>query len=308
MDKIFETGGQKPLLFLGPMAGVTDCVFRRLAHEHGCEYSCTEMVSAKGLYYHSPGTEELLTINPELEGKVAIQIFGSEPKIMAWAAKQLESRPNYALDINMGCPVPKVFKNGEGSALLKNPQLAGDIIKAVKDATSKPVTAKMRVGIGSESYDYVGFAKALEEAGADAVAVHGRTREQYYSGRADRQKIKEIKEALSIPVIANGDVTSLSGAEDMMDETGCELVMIGRAAMGNPWVFEGREPDKEELKETIHKHLMLLVEFKGSNRGIKEMRKHVAWYIKGGKGAAALRNKINQATTIAEIESLLKEI
>jgi len=295
----------KPVM--APMAGVTDCVFRYFVHKEGAALSYTELVSAKGLYYKSPGTEELLHID-EREGDVFIQLFGSEEDMIAYAVKHLEDRPNIGIDINMGCPVPKVFKSGEGSALLKTPDLAARLIEAAKNNTSKLVTAKMRIGIDENPYDYVAFAKKLEEAGADMVAVHARTRKQYYSGKANWEAIKNIKDELKIPVIGNGDVQSLEDAEQMKAQTGCDIVMIGRAAMGNPWIFSGRKPGKEEIKEQILEHVNMLCEFKGEKRAIKEMRRHTSWYLKGIKGAPEFRRKVNTAATAAEIEELLKEI
>ncbi|MDO5331087.1 MAG: tRNA dihydrouridine synthase DusB [Bacillota bacterium] len=292
---------------MAPMAGVTDSVYRYFVHREGAGLSYTELISAKGLYYKSPGSVELLYID-EREGDVGIQLFGNDPDIIANVVRDLEGRPNVLIDINMGCPVPKVFKNGEGSALLQNPDLAARLVEAAKKNTKKPVTCKMRIGIDDSPYDYVGFAKRLEEAGADAVAVHGRTRQQYYSGSANWEAIKEIKEELKIPVIGNGDVFSLEDADRMKNETGCDFVMIGRGALGNPWIFSGKKPSTEEIKEQILEHVRLVVEYKGERRGIKEMRKHTSWYLKGVKGAAEFRRKVNYAETSAEIESLLKEI
>lgn len=292
---------------MAPMAGVTDSVYRYIVHKKGAALSYTELVSAKGFYYKSKATEEILYID-EKEGNVGIQLFGSEPDVIAYAVRELEGRPNALIDINMGCPVPKVFKNGEGSALLQNPDLAAKIIDAAKANTKKPVTCKMRIGIDDTPYDYVAFAKKMQEAGADAIAVHARTRQQYYSGKANWEAIKHIKEELKIPVIGNGDIFSLDDANRMKDETGCDFVMVGRGAMGNPWIFSGVTPTKEEIKEQILEHLHLLVEYKGEKRGIKEMRKHTSWYLKGIKGAAEFRRKVNYAETSAEIESLLKEI
>lgn len=295
----------KPVM--APMAGVTDCVFRYFVHREGAELTYTELVSAKGFYYKSPGTEELLTIH-EREGDVGIQLFGSEPEMIAYAVRELEGRPNVLIDINMGCPVPKVFKNGEGSALLKNADLAAKLVDAAKANTKKPVTCKMRIGINQDPYDYVSFAKKLEEAGADAVAVHGRTREQYYSGKANWDAIKEIKSELKIPVIGNGDAFTLDDAKRLKEHTGCDCVMIGRGALGNPWVFSGKKPSKEEIINQILEHMQLLIEFKGEVRGIKEMRRHTSWYLKGIQGAAEFRRRVNSAASAAEIASLLKEI
>lgn len=301
-------------LMLAPMAGVTDAVFRQISHEHGCEYSCTEMVSAKGLYYQSKETRALFEIDPEKEGKVAIQIFGSDPKIMGWAAKELSKEPCSGIDINMGCPVPKVFKNGEGSALLLHPELAARIVESVKENTDKPVSVKMRIGIAGRhdgehsSYDYVSFAKAIERAGADEIAIHARTREDYYSGHSDWSAIADVVEALNIPVIGNGDVRSFEDAKRMIEETGCSGVMIGRGAMGNPWIFENRNPAKEEVIETINEHLDFAVERYGEYKAVLEARKQISWYTKGIKGASLLRNKLNSANSKEELRTLLKEI
>ena len=307
-------------LILAPMAGVTDSVFRRICHEHGCLESVTEMVSAKGMYYKSRDSFELLETNPELEGNVKVQIFGSDPEIMGEVASWLESSPCTGVDINMGCPVPKVFRNGEGSALLLNTELAERIVSGVKAKTSKPVSVKMRIGItrcteedgtsdySKNPYDYVSFAKALENAGADEIAIHARTREDYYSGKADWLAIKKIKDALTIPVIGNGDVRSFEDAERMISETGCDAVMIGRGSMGNPWVFENRKPDKEELLETINHHLDLSMEKYGEKRAVLQARSQIGWYTKGIKGASLVRNRINCASSREELREILKEI
>ena len=315
---------------LAPLAGISDSAFRRLARRQGAALSCTEMVSAKGLYYKSPGTEELLAIDPS-EGPVGIQIFGSEPDMIAFAADKLKDRPNAFLDINMGCPVPKVVKNGEGSAMLLDPDNAARCVEAaVKHGGGKPVTVKMRIGFygqpgqagnGGESgadggspeerntYDYVGFAKLMERAGASAVAVHGRTREQYYSGKADRNAIAEIAAALSIPVAGNGDVRSAEDARDMIQKTGCRIVLVGRAALGNPWIFaEWQDPKAgkrfrtaEEISAEMLKHFMLLQQIKGERTAVMEMRKHFGWYTKGVRGAAELRRQVNTAQDAAEM-------
>jgi len=301
-------------LMLAPMAGVTDAVFRQIAHEHGCNYSCTEMVSAKGLYYQSKETRALLEINPEKEGNVAIQIFGSDPKIMGWAAKELSKEPCSGIDINMGCPVPKVFKNGEGSAMLLNPGLAAEIVSSVKENTDKPVSVKMRIGIAKRadgehsSYDYVSFAKELEKAGADEIAVHARTREDYYSGHSDWSAIADVVKAVKVPVVGNGDVRSFEDARRMQEETQCSAVMIGRGAMGNPWIFENLSPSKEEIIEVINQHLDLAVERYGEYKAVREARKQISWYTKGIKGASLLRNKLNSANSKEELRILLKEI
>ena len=309
---------------LAPLAGISDSAFRRLAREQGAALSCTEMVSAKGLYYKSPGTEELLAIDPS-EGPVGIQIFGSEPDMIAFAADKLKDRPNAFLDINMGCPVPKVVKNGEGSAMLLDPDNAARCVEAaVEHSGGKPVTVKMRIGFygkpggagslqtGSadagqterNTYDYVGFAKLMERAGASAVAVHGRTREQYYSGKADRNAIAEIADALTIPVAGNGDVQSAEDARRMMAQTGCRLVLVGRAALGDPWIFaEWQDPKAgkryrtaEEISAMMLRHFELLQQIKGERTAVMEMRKHFGWYTKGVRGAAELRRQVNTAS------------
>ena len=314
---------------LAPLAGISDSAFRRLAAEQGAALSCTEMVSAKGLYYRSPGTEELLAIDPS-EGPVGIQIFGSEPDMIAFAADKLKNRPNAFLDINMGCPVPKVVKNGEGSAMLLDPDNAARCVEAAVDhGGGKPVTVKMRIGFygkpgggaseagGAErnTYDYVGFAKLMERAGASAVAVHGRTREQYYSGRADWNSIAEIAAALSIPVAGNGDVTSAEDARAMIAQTGCSLVLIGRGALGNPWIFtEWKDPKAgkkyrtaEEISAEMLKHFELLRRIKGERTAVMEMRKHFGWYTKGVRGAAELRRQVNTAADADQMINYINE-
>lgn len=279
------------IYILGPMAGVTDLPFRLLCREQGAGLLCMEMVSAKAILYNNRNTEQLLTIHPD-EKPVSLQLFGSDPKIMSEMAKRIEERPFAILDINMGCPVPKVVRNGEGSALMKNPKLVYEIVSAVVKAIEKPVTVKIRKGFDDEHVNAVEIAKIIEEAGAAAVAVHGRTREQYYSGTADWDIIRQVKEAVSIPVIGNGDVTSPQKAEALLQQTGCDGVMIARGAEGNPWIFSemtayeqtGKippRPDMEELREMMLRHARLQLEYKGDYLGIREMRKHVAWYTKG---------------------------
>ena len=293
-------------MVLAPLAGVSDGAYRYLCSREGCGLSYTEMVSAKGLYYKSPGTEELLDIK-EREGLVGIQLFGHEPEIMDFAVRKLADYPNILFDINMGCPVPKVVKNHEGSSLFADPDLAAAIVeaavKASDETSKKPITVKMRIGFG-ECRDYVAFAKKIESAGAAAIAVHGRTREQYYSGSADWQAIAAIKKAVNIPVIGNGDVRSIEDAQRMVEETGCDLVMIGRGSMGNPWVFSGKTKDPAILPE----HFELLLEEKGERRGCMEMRKYFAWYTKGMHGAAELRQQINTAETPQKINAIINEL
>ena len=303
---------------LGPMAGVTDLPFRLLCKEQGAGLLCMEMVSAKGIFYNNKNTESLLQIHPE-EVPVSLQFFGSDPKIVSEMAKRVEERPFSILDINMGCPVPKVVNNGEGSALMKNPKLVYELVSATVKAIKKPVTVKIRKGFDDEHINAVEIAKIIEEAGAAAVAVHGRIREQYYSGKADWEIIRQVKEAVSIPVIGNGDVTSGEKAIAMREQTGCDGVMIARGAQGNPWIFSelleyertGRLPDRpdvEEIKQTMLRHARLQIEYKGDFTGIREMRKHVAWYTKGLHGAARLRDQINQVESYAELENLLTSL
>lgn len=303
---------------LGPMAGVTDLPFRLLCREQGAGLLCMEMVSAKAIYYNNRNTESLLEIHPD-EKPVSLQFFGSDPKIMSEMAKRIEERPFAILDINMGCPVPKVVKNGEGSALMKNPKLVYEIVSAIVKAISKPVTVKIRKGFDDDHVNAVEIAKIIEEAGAAAVAVHGRTREQYYSGKADWDIIRQVKEAVSIPVIGNGDVTSPQNADELVKQTGCDGIMIARGAQGNPWIFSEMihweetgelppRPDKDEVREMMLRHARLQLEYKGEFSGIREMRKHVAWYTKGLKGAARLREKVNALESLEELENLLTSL
>lgn len=289
--------------FLAPLAGITDAPFRRICKEQGAGLVYSEMVSAKGLYYNDKATERLLRIYDE-EKPAAFQIFGSEPEVIESAAKQLAGRANCILDINMGCPVPKVVKNGEGSALLKNPALAEAVVKAAVENAGKPVTAKIRIGWDASSINAVEIARLIESAGAAAIGVHGRTREQYYSGRADWDVIRQVKKAVSVPVIGNGDVFSGHDAVRLMEETGCDFVMIARGALGNPWIFrealalwKGRAvpppPGLEEKIELMIKHFDLLLEEKGEYAAVREMRKHAGWYLKGVPGSAGFRRQLN---------------
>ncbi|MBR3394364.1 MAG: tRNA dihydrouridine synthase DusB [Firmicutes bacterium] len=302
---------------LAPLAGVTDSAFRSICFEHGAAMAFTEMVSAKGLYYRNPGTEDLLRIRPG-EGPVGLQLFGSEPLMLQFAAEKLKDRPNVCIDLNMGCPVPKVVKNGEGSFLLTRPALAAELVRTVAATAGKPVTVKMRIGFDeAHPVDPAAFALQMQEAGASLLSVHGRTREQYYSGKADWKTIKRIKEALDIPVAGNGDVFSAEDALRMLDETGCDLVMIARGALGNPWIFaeceaawNGRpipkRPEMDEIIETVKKHALRLLEDKEEYRAVREMRKHAAWYTKGIKGAAALRRQASEAESLDELFTILE--
>ncbi|HCA22423.1 MAG TPA: tRNA dihydrouridine synthase DusB [Lachnospiraceae bacterium] len=298
-------------IILAPMAGITDLPFRLLCREQGCDMVYTEMVSAKGMMYNMNRSEPLLVTDPK-ERPVGVQIFGSEPEIMAKEAAILAERDFDFIDINMGCPVPKIVNNGEGSALLKDPELAGRIIKAVSSAVDKPVTVKIRAGFDKDSINAVLMAKTAEENGAAAIAVHARTREMFYQGEADWNIIKAVKDAVNIPVIGNGDIRNSDDMKRMKEETGCDSVMVGRAAKGNPWIFaELKDPDSftpptvSDIKETMLRHAEMMLSQKGEYTAIHEMRKHVAWYMAGVRNSSKMRREINTVSTFAELESLI---
>ena len=303
-------------VILAPMAGVTDLPFRVLCQEQGCGLVCMEMVSAKAILYKNKNTQELLRVD-DRERPVSLQLFGSDPKILSEIAASLEDGSYDIFDINMGCPVPKIVKNGEGSALMKNPKLVEEILTAMVKAVKKPVTVKFRKGFDDSCINAVEIAKIAEASGVAAVAVHGRTREQYYSGKADWDVIRQVKEAVSIPVIGNGDVFSAEDAKRLVEETGCDGIMVARGAKGNPWIFNQirvyldtgvipEKPSKEELKAMIMRHGQMLAEFKGENIAMREMRKHVAWYTAGYPHSSSLRNDINSVVTLVELQELLE--
>ena len=303
-------------LILAPMAGVTDLPFRLLCKEQGAGLLCMEMVSAKAILYKNRNTEDLLRIDPK-EHPVSLQLFGSDPKIMGEIAKQIEERPFDILDINMGCPVPKVVNNGEGSALMKNPILAGQIIEAMARATSRPVTVKIRKGFDDAHVNAPELAHIAQESGAAAVAVHGRTREQYYSGKADWSVIRKVKETVTIPVIGNGDILTAADAIRMGEETGCDGFMIARGARGNPWIFQQilhewetgeplAKPTMGEMVEMMLRHARMQIEFKGEYVGIREMRKHAAWYTGGYHGASNIRRALNEVESYEQLEELMR--
>lgn len=305
-------------LILAPMAGVTDLPFRLLCKEQGAGLVCTEMVSAKAISFHNKNTEALMRTEPG-ERPVSLQLFGSDPCIISEMAAYIEDRPFDILDINMGCPVLKVAGNGEGSALMKNPGLVEQIVSRTVRATKKPVTIKIRKGFDAEHVNAVEIARIAEASGAAAVAVHARTRDQYYAGRADWDIIRRVKEAVSIPVIGNGDVNSPESARQMLEETGCDGVMIGRAARGNPWIFrriltfmetgeDPGKPDRKQVTEMILRHAQMLLAYKGEYTGMREMRKHIAWYTAGFPHSAKLRAKTNEISTMEELRELLTKV
>ncbi|MBO5485015.1 MAG: tRNA dihydrouridine synthase DusB [Lachnospiraceae bacterium] len=305
-------------LILGPMAGVTDLPFRLLCKEQGADLVYTEMISAKGIYYNNKNTEQLWTID-EKEHPAVLQLFGSEPELMAEMAAKIENRNFDILDINMGCPVPKVVNNGEGSALMKNPRLAGEIVSAIVQKIKKPVTVKFRKGFAEDCCNAVDFAKRMEDCGASAIAVHGRTREQYYSGKADWEIIRQVKEAVGIPVIASGDIFTPQDALCCQEKTGCDGLMLARGVRGNPWLFHQiktyqqtgvleEKPGLNEVIEMILRHARMLAEYKGELMGMREMRKHVAWYTTGYKNSASLRRRVNEIETYQDLEQLFSSV
>ncbi len=307
----------KGKLILGPMAGVTDLPFRLLCKEKGADLVCTEMISAKGILYQNKNTESLLQIAEE-ERPAALQLFGSDPDILADMAKRIEDRNFDILDINMGCPVPKVVNSGEGSALMKDPELIGKIVRRVSEAIRKPVTVKIRKGFCEDSMNAVEVAKIAEENGAAAIAVHARTREQFYSGKADWEIIRKVKESVAVPVIGSGDVQTPEDARRMLELTGCDGVMIARAARGNPWLFEQikeylatgiqlPKPEFDEVQDMMLRHAKLAIECKGEFTGMREMRKHVAWYTTGYPGSSKLRNQVNAIESYLDLVQLLKD-
>ena len=304
-------------LILAPMAGVSDLPFRLLCREQGAGLVCMEMVSAKAILYKNRNTEELLTIDPK-EHPVSLQLFGSDPDIISEIAKQIEERPFDILDLNMGCPVPKVVNNGDGSALMKNPRLAGEIIEKTARAIKKPLTVKIRKGFDDAHVNAVELAHIAQESGAAAVAVHGRTREQYYAGHADWDIIRQVKEAVSIPVIGNGDIRTPEDVAAMAEQTGCDGYMIARGAEGNPWIFRQilhyfetgehlSRPDFSEVTEMLLRHAKMQIDCKGDYTGIREIRKHAAWYTAGYPHGARLRVAINQVENYEQLETLLME-
>ena len=305
----------KGRLTLAPMAGVTDLPFRLLCKEQGAGLLCMEMISAKAILYKNRNTEELLTIDSR-ENPVSLQLFGSDPNIIAGIAHQIEDRPFDILDINMGCPVPKIVNNGEGSALMKNPDLVGEIVSKTVNAIQKPVTVKIRKGFDDDHVNAVEIAKIAEAAGASAIAVHGRTREQGYSGKADWDIIRRVKEAVSVPVIGNGDLLTAEDVIAMEQQTGCDGFMIARGAQGNPWIFQQilhyfetgehlKKPAFEEVAQMILRHARMLIEYKGEYVGLREIRKHAAWYTAGYPNSAQLRVAINQVESYGTLEEIL---
>lgn len=304
-------------VFLSPMAGVTDLPFRLICKEKGCGMLYTEMINAKALCYDDENTKKMLKIEDQ-EHPIAVQIFGSDPEFMGKAAAIMNEYPNEILDINMGCPAPKVIKNGDGSALMRNPKLAAEVLSSVVKNSKKPVTLKIRKGWDDDSVNAVEIAKIAEECGISALAIHGRTREQFYSGKADWDIIAKIKQSINIPVIGNGDVFEVQDAVNMLEKTKCDAIMIGRGAQGNPWIFKRinhymktgeilPEPTVEEKITTAIKHMNLAVAEHGEYVAVREMRKHIGWYLKGLKNSAKYRDQINKITDYKEVITMLEE-
>ncbi|MBR7076449.1 MAG: tRNA dihydrouridine synthase DusB [Lachnospiraceae bacterium] len=302
-------------IILAPMAGITDMPFRALCREQGATFSYTEMISAKALYYKNKNTLPLLQV-AEGERPIAVQLFGNEPDLLAQEALKLEDGPYDVFDVNMGCPVPKVVNNGEGSALMRDPEKIGQIVSAMTKVLHKPVTIKIRKGFSADQINAVEVAKRAEDAGAAAIAIHGRTREEYYSGHADYDIIRQVKEAVSIPVMGSGDIYKGKDAKRMLDETGCDAVMIARGARGNPWVFRevahyletGEElprPSIEEVKEMVLRHARMLIDFCGENMAIRQMRKHAGYYVTGYPDASKIRREVNLCVTFSDLERTL---
>ena len=302
-------------IILAPMAGITDMPFRALCREQGATFSYTEMISAKALYYKNKNTLPLLQV-ADGERPIAVQLFGSESELLAQEALKLEEGPYDVFDVNMGCPVPKVVNNGEGSALMRDPEKIGQIVSAMTKVLHKPVTIKIRKGFSADQINAVEVAKRAEDAGAAAIAIHGRTREEYYSGHADYDIIRQVKEAVSIPVMGSGDIYKGKDAKRMLDETGCDAVMIARGARGNPWIFRevahfletGEElprPSVEEVKEMILRHARMLIDFCGENMAIRQMRKHAGYYVTGYPDASRIRREVNLCVTFSDLERTL---
>lgn len=303
----------KNKLFLGPMAGVTDLPFRTLCKEQGCDVFYTEMVSAKAIYYKNKNTIPLLTLG-ENEHPIGVQLFGSEPDIMADMGAQVAEGECDFIDVNLGCPVPKIVNNHEGSYLMTQPKLVEEILTAMRKKIDKPITVKIRKGFNPGDNNAVEIAKIAEGTGMDAIVVHPRTRDQFFSGESDWSVIKEVKDAVSIPVIGNGDIKTPQDAKAMYDETGCDSIMIARAAQGNPWIFREvkhyletgellAKPTREEVRDMIIRHAKMLVEFKGEYTGVREMRKHVSWYTAGIPYSSKIRRRVN---SITDLDGLIK--